>query len=35
VESRYYGVTNWWQQEQGVIDFQNEIIKSVYYRLKY
>ena len=35
VNARDYGVTNWWQQEPGIIDFQNEIIKSIYYRLKY
>jgi uncharacterized SAM-binding protein YcdF (DUF218 family) len=28
-----YGTTNWWQHEQGVIDFQNEVIKYFYYRL--
>jgi uncharacterized SAM-binding protein YcdF (DUF218 family) len=30
-----YAATNWWQREQGLIDFQNEIVKSLYYRLKY
>ena len=30
-----YQRTNWWQREEGLIAFQNELIKSVYYRLKY
>lgn len=30
-----YAVTNWWQREQGVIAFQNEILKYAYYRVKY
>lgn len=33
--SYQYEVRNWWRHEAGVIDFQNEIIKYVYYRLKY
>jgi hypothetical protein len=27
--------SNWWQTEQGLIEFQNEVIKHAYYRLKY
>jgi uncharacterized SAM-binding protein YcdF (DUF218 family) len=27
--------TNWWKNESGIISFQNEIIKHIYYRLKY
>jgi hypothetical protein len=27
--------TNWWQDEAGLIDFQNEIIKFAFYLLKY
>ena len=30
-----YGRTNWWQHEDGLIAFQNEVVKSFYYRLKY
>ena len=30
-----FASTNWWQNEAGVINFQNEIIKYGYYRLKY
>jgi uncharacterized SAM-binding protein YcdF (DUF218 family) len=30
-----YGRVNWWQNEYGVIAFQNEILKYIYYRLKY
>jgi hypothetical protein len=25
----------WWKAEQGVVAFQNELIKYIYYRLKY
>ncbi len=30
-----YAVSNWWQHEDGVIAFQNELLKYAYYRLKY
>lgn len=30
-----YDVGDWWQHEEGLIDFQNEVIKYLYYRLKY
>jgi uncharacterized SAM-binding protein YcdF (DUF218 family) len=30
-----YKITDWWRHEEGVISFQNEIIKFLYYRLKY
>jgi uncharacterized SAM-binding protein YcdF (DUF218 family) len=30
-----YGIEDWWQQEQGIITFQNEVLKYVYYRFKY
>lgn len=30
-----YTAADWWKNEQGVISFQNEIIKYVYYRLRY
>jgi uncharacterized SAM-binding protein YcdF (DUF218 family) len=30
-----YQRDNWWQNERGVIAFQNEVMKYLYYRLKY
>jgi len=30
-----YGATNWWTNVEGLIGFQNEVVKSVYYHLKY
>jgi uncharacterized SAM-binding protein YcdF (DUF218 family) len=30
-----YQATNWWQSEAGLIAFQNEVMKSLYYHLKY
>ena len=30
-----YKMNNWWQNEEGLIQFQNEIIKSVYYWFEY
>ena len=30
-----YQRDNWWQNERGVIGFQNEVMKYLYYRLKY
>jgi uncharacterized SAM-binding protein YcdF (DUF218 family) len=30
-----YTRNDWWQTEGGVVTFQNEVIKYVYYRLKY
>jgi hypothetical protein len=30
-----YTSADWWQHEEGLIAFQNEVIKSLYYRLKY
>jgi uncharacterized SAM-binding protein YcdF (DUF218 family) len=30
-----YSRDNWWSNENGVVTFQNEVIKYVYYRLKY
>jgi hypothetical protein len=30
-----YGIDNWWQHEEGLIGFQNEAIKFIYYRLRY
>ena len=30
-----YASTNWWQHEEGLIAFENELIKYGYYRIKY
>ena len=30
-----YDSSNWWQTEQGLIEFQNELIKYAYYRVNY
>ncbi len=30
-----YGVSDWWRHEKGIVEFQNEVIKYVYYRVKY
>ncbi len=30
-----YSQTNWWEHEQGLIAFQNEMVKYAFYRLKY
>jgi hypothetical protein len=30
-----YKINNWWRNEEGLIAFQNEVIKSVYYRFEY
>jgi uncharacterized SAM-binding protein YcdF (DUF218 family) len=30
-----YSGDDWWRNEKGIIDFQNEVLKYVYYRLKY
>lgn len=32
---REYSADDWWQHEEGLIDFQNEIIKYLLYRVKY
>jgi len=32
---RQYAATDWWQHEEGLIAFQNELIKFAYYRVKY
>ena len=29
-----YGAENWWTREKGILAFQNEIMKYLYYRLK-
>ncbi len=30
-----YDIDDWWRHEEGLIDFQNEVIKYLYYRMKY
>lgn len=35
IEVPDYTRNDWWQNENGVITFQNEIVKYAYYRLKY
>jgi uncharacterized SAM-binding protein YcdF (DUF218 family) len=35
VPVRQYTVDDWWQHEDGVIAFQNEVLKYAYYRIKY
>jgi uncharacterized SAM-binding protein YcdF (DUF218 family) len=30
-----YGIDDWWRHEAGVIAFQNEVMKYIYYRVKY
>jgi uncharacterized SAM-binding protein YcdF (DUF218 family) len=35
IKPRGYDVKDWWKDERGLIDFQNEVIKFVHYRLKY
>lgn len=35
IQPKEYSVTNWWQHEEGLIAFQNEFLKDIYYHLKY
>lgn len=35
VPQKKYSADNWWQAEDGVIDFQNEIVKFAVYRWRY
>ena len=35
IQPKEYGVNNWWQHEEGLIAFQNEFLKDIYYHLKY
>ena len=35
VDPMDYQINNWWRNEEGVIQFQNELAKSVYYWIKY
>jgi hypothetical protein len=34
-EPSQYSTEEWWKTEQGLISFQNEVLKYIYYRLKY
>ena len=35
IPSEDYGPANWWHHEAGLIEFQNEVVKYVFYRIKY
>lgn len=35
IPGRDYNANNWWLHEEGLIAFQNELIKSVFYHLRY
>jgi uncharacterized SAM-binding protein YcdF (DUF218 family) len=35
IDPREYTLGNWWQHEQGLIGFQNEVLKYLFYRVKY
>ena len=35
VPVREYKTEDWWRHEQGIVAFQNEVLKHLYYRLKY
>lgn len=35
VPPRRYSINDWWRHEEGLITFQNEVIKYLYYRFKY
>ncbi|MGP0094489.1 MAG: YdcF family protein [Xanthobacteraceae bacterium] len=30
-----YSIDDWWKHENGLINFQNEVIKFIYYRIRY
>jgi uncharacterized SAM-binding protein YcdF (DUF218 family) len=30
-----YSPSDWWKDEKGIVDFQNEVLKYAYYRIKY
>jgi uncharacterized SAM-binding protein YcdF (DUF218 family) len=30
-----YSLSDWWKDEKGIVEFQNEVIKYLYYRFKY
>jgi hypothetical protein len=35
LEDPEYTSANWWKNEKGLVAFQNEVIKYVYYRIRY
>jgi uncharacterized SAM-binding protein YcdF (DUF218 family) len=35
IEPPHYTPSNWWKRERGLVAFQNEVLKYIYYRLKY
>lgn len=35
VPVREYSLTDWWQHEQGIVAFHDEILKYAYYRIEY
>jgi uncharacterized SAM-binding protein YcdF (DUF218 family) len=35
IDRRDYRHDDWWKSEKGVVTFQNEVLKQMYYRLKY
>ena len=35
VPVREYTIEDWWRHEQGIVAFQNEVLKHVYYRAEY
>jgi hypothetical protein len=35
VEPPEYKADEWWRSKNGLIEFQNEVIKYVFYRFKY
>jgi hypothetical protein len=35
IPQRKYSTTNWWQHEDGLVGFQNEVLKFALYRWKY
>ncbi len=35
INPKRYTAANWWQTEQGLMDFQNEVIKFIWYRFRY
>jgi len=35
VPVREYKTEDWWRHEQGIVAFQNEVLKYIYYRFKY
>ena len=35
LDNTEYGLSDWWKDDKAIIEFQNEVIKYVYYRFKY